>query len=82
MYIFFLYRAAVSKCPTDQSESDEYLTLEQKQNMIDTKHANIRDLICKFDIFLNYYPTELHPILYSLSAFVQINQSKLQFVHS
>lgn len=52
--LYLFYRAAVSKCPTDQSDSDEYLTLEQKQNMIDAKHANIRDLICKFDIHLNH----------------------------
>lgn len=59
---YFSYRDAARECPTDKSESDEYLTLEQKQNMIDAKHANIRDLICKFDILLIYHTTELHQI--------------------
>lgn len=47
-----LIRAAVLDCPTDESESDEYLTAEQKQKLLDAKHANIRELICKS--YLNF----------------------------
>ncbi|XP_037044023.1 rho guanine nucleotide exchange factor 28 isoform X4 [Bradysia coprophila] len=38
-------RAAVLNCPSDENDSDEYLTAEQKQMILDAKHLSIRDLI-------------------------------------
>ncbi|KAJ6623909.1 A-kinase anchor protein 13, partial [Pseudolycoriella hygida] len=37
-------RAAVLNCPSDDNDSDEYLTVEQKQMILDAKHLSIRDL--------------------------------------
>lgn len=47
-------RAAVLECPADDSESDEYLTAEQKQRLLDAKHANIQKLICEL-IFHSFF---------------------------
>ena len=41
-------RAAVLDCPSDESKSDEYLTAEQKQKLLDAKQANIRELISEY----------------------------------
>ncbi|XP_055603247.1 rho guanine nucleotide exchange factor 18 isoform X2 [Uranotaenia lowii] len=40
-------RAAVLDCPSDESEVEDYMTVEQRQKLIDAKQANIREIICK-----------------------------------
>lgn len=40
-------RAAVIDCPSDESETEDYMSLEQRQKIIDLKQANIREIICK-----------------------------------
>uniref|UniRef100_A0A182XZB4 Uncharacterized protein n=1 Tax=Anopheles stephensi TaxID=30069 RepID=A0A182XZB4_ANOST len=39
--------AAVIDCPSDESETEDYMSLEQRQKIIDLKQANIREIICK-----------------------------------
>lgn len=41
-------RAAVVDCPTDESEADDYVTVEQRQKLLDARHASIKDIICEF----------------------------------
>ncbi|XP_052861624.1 rho guanine nucleotide exchange factor 18 [Anopheles cruzii] len=38
-------RAAVIDCPSDESETEDYMSMEQRQKMIDLKQANIREII-------------------------------------
>ncbi|XP_050073416.1 rho guanine nucleotide exchange factor 18 isoform X1 [Anopheles maculipalpis] len=38
-------RAAVIDCPSDESETEDYMSLEQRQKIIDLKQANIREII-------------------------------------
>lgn len=45
-------RVAVVDCPADEVEPDDQMCIEQKQKLLDTKHTNIRELICKFYICL------------------------------
>ncbi|XP_058124282.1 rho guanine nucleotide exchange factor 18 isoform X2 [Anopheles coustani] len=40
-------RAAVIDCPSDESETEDYMSMEHRQKMIDLKQANIREIICK-----------------------------------
>ncbi|XP_049289616.1 rho guanine nucleotide exchange factor 18 isoform X2 [Anopheles funestus] len=40
-------RAAVIDCPSDESETEDYMSIEQRQKIIDLKQANIREIICK-----------------------------------
>uniref|UniRef100_A0A182QXC4 DH domain-containing protein n=1 Tax=Anopheles farauti TaxID=69004 RepID=A0A182QXC4_9DIPT len=40
-------RAAVLDCPSDESETEDYMSMEQRQKIIDLKQANIREIICK-----------------------------------
>ncbi|XP_049543344.1 rho guanine nucleotide exchange factor 18 isoform X3 [Anopheles darlingi] len=40
-------RSAVIDCPSDESETEDYMSMEQRQKMIDLKQANIREIICK-----------------------------------
>lgn len=40
-------RASVVDCPAFE-EIDDQLTAEQRQRLLDLKHANIREIICKF----------------------------------
>lgn len=41
-------RTAVLDCPSDDSETEDYMTADQKQKIIDAKQANIREIICKY----------------------------------
>lgn len=45
------YREAVVDCPQQENEVD-ILTTEEKEKIIKTKQANIRDLIGKIDRYL------------------------------
>uniref|UniRef100_A0A182WIZ1 DH domain-containing protein n=1 Tax=Anopheles minimus TaxID=112268 RepID=A0A182WIZ1_9DIPT len=38
-------RAAVIDCPSDESETEDYMSIEQRQKIIDLKQANIREII-------------------------------------
>ncbi|XP_058836765.1 rho guanine nucleotide exchange factor 18 isoform X2 [Topomyia yanbarensis] len=38
-------RAAVIDCPSDESETEDYMTAEQRQKLLDAKQANIREII-------------------------------------
>ncbi|EAA04687.4 AGAP007712-PA [Anopheles gambiae str. PEST] len=40
-------RAAVIDCPSDESEAEDYMSMEQRQKIIDLKQANMREIICK-----------------------------------
>uniref|UniRef100_A0AAG5DK59 DH domain-containing protein n=1 Tax=Anopheles atroparvus TaxID=41427 RepID=A0AAG5DK59_ANOAO len=40
-------RAAVIDCPSDESETEDYMSMEHRQKIIDLKQANIREIICK-----------------------------------
>lgn len=42
-------RAAVVDCPAFE-EADDQLTAEQRQQQLDLKHVNIREIICKYFI--------------------------------
>nr|XP_040230125.2 rho guanine nucleotide exchange factor 18 isoform X3 [Anopheles coluzzii] len=38
-------RAAVIDCPSDESEAEDYMSMEQRQKIIDLKQANMREII-------------------------------------
>uniref|UniRef100_A0AAG5DLL7 DH domain-containing protein n=1 Tax=Anopheles atroparvus TaxID=41427 RepID=A0AAG5DLL7_ANOAO len=38
-------RAAVIDCPSDESETEDYMSMEHRQKIIDLKQANIREII-------------------------------------
>lgn len=44
-------RAAVVDCPAFE-EIDDQLTAEQRQRLLDQKHASIREIICKLTLFI------------------------------
>lgn len=49
-------RVAVVDCPADEVEPDDQMSVEQKQKLLDTKHTNIRELICKcLHFFIMYF---------------------------
>lgn len=41
-------RKAVREAPTDETESEDYMTVEQKQKLIDARQANMREIICEY----------------------------------
>lgn len=41
-------RKAVQEAPTDETESEDYMTVEQKQKLIDARQANMREIICEY----------------------------------
>lgn len=44
---FMSHRKAVVDCPTCESEVDDQLTAEQRQRILESKHQNIREIICE-----------------------------------
>lgn len=58
-------REAVVDCPAFE-EKEDHLTAEERQRLLDTKHANIRGIICE-------YPCCIRIIIVWYTAYIEQN---------